>query len=356
MIQSMKNAEEVLEFLLSTISLGTYDRKFLLNVQITNVISVKPITSNQAALFKKIVHNYRRQLYNHEQDALILAELPWSLKVIESMDEFTKANLKLIDDTLILRTPYKTTFIQEFRNMQLLKWNSDERFYSGKYGINTLKNTIMLVKKHFGEIVCCDTLTKIVTDVDQYADCIYWDPTLVNRNNILYVMATTEALDKAMGDLQLSTDLPTLAKLTSYGITIDVNMILDLEKQLGNPEPDINKLMFATSFQINHEKADMSSIKPLLDCINCDYVLITNQYVSSMNTSDDMDTLAKQLDIPTDIRTKNTTSQITDRKFNMPVAIRFGKMFHSSDGHSFAAKTINVVDSSPIKLRPYETV
>jgi len=344
----MKNAEEVLEFLISTVSLSTYDRRFLLNIHMTNIVAQRPITSNQAKLFKRIVNNYHRQLHKQEQDAQALSELPWSLKVIESAEEFTKAHIKIQDGKIVLRTPYKASFITEFRNMNALKWNSLERLYSGNYGLHTLKITITVLKKHFSEIVYSEEITKILDEAEQYSTCKYWAPTLVKRNNRLYVLASNEALDNALGEMQLNTTLPMLAQLVSHGIVIDPELIQELALVTGKNTPAYTQLLFATRLQFNHEKSDLMTLKPLLESVNCDFVILSKLFHSP--TSQTLDDLVKYLDIPASVSNSFTAVHKVDNNYTMPIVIKSGKMGLYGDGMMFAAKTINVVDSSPINL------
>jgi len=348
MMTTMKNAEEVLEFLISTISLSTYDRRFLLNVHTTNILSQKPITSNQAKLFKQIVNNYHRQIHKQEQDASVLASLPWSLKIVQSTDEFTKAHIKIEDGKIILRTPYKSSFITEFRNMNALKWDGSERLYSGTYGLYTLKIVITVLKKHFDDIVYSDEVAAILHEADQYNTCRYWAPTLVKKNNRLYILASNEALDNALGDMQLNTTLPILAQLVAYGITIDHWLIQELTRETGKDTPAHTQLLFATSRQFNHEKSDLMGLKPLLESVDCDLVMLSKLFLSPANES--LDELATYLGIPAKVSTSISTVHKVDKNYTMPIAIRSGKIGIYGAGNMFASKTIIIVDSSPVKL------
>ncbi len=51
-----KTKEQVIYFLISNISLGTYDKRFLSNLESMNVVAKKPLTTNQATLFEKIMY------------------------------------------------------------------------------------------------------------------------------------------------------------------------------------------------------------------------------------------------------------------------------------------------------------
>lgn len=116
--------EQLIYYLLNHISLGTYDRKFLSNLQTMYMVSQKPVTTNQSRLLSRIILQYKRQLLKHEITVDQANALPWTREPIPSLPEFTETHLILVDDELILRSPYKNIFVKDFKKLDIYgKWN-----------------------------------------------------------------------------------------------------------------------------------------------------------------------------------------------------------------------------------------
>ena len=74
---------------LRKINLSHYDFQFMSNMQ-SLTHEKKEITSNQAALFDKLISKYRKQLASHGIINLEeLKELPWQSTVVPSLPKYT---------------------------------------------------------------------------------------------------------------------------------------------------------------------------------------------------------------------------------------------------------------------------
>ena len=353
----MKNAEEVLDFLLSSISLGSYDRRFLSNLQMTNVLSRTPITSNQADLFKKVIRTYTRQIFKYGFVAEELRELPWSLKIIQSSEEYTKVQLKIQNGELILRTPYNSAFIKDYRNNKAtLSWDPNNKYYDGKFGITVLKHTLDVVRKYYKEIVCCNEVTKILNEIDLYADCKYWNPTLIRINTRLYIVACNDALYDAIADIELKTDLPTLARLVGYGIHVDMSLANEVIESMGNDQSARDAVNFAINKDCILEITQLDQLKSRLESIECDHVTVTNRYTGSP-AKEQIEQIINDMGIPNQsAKVFIYSGQHYNREYQMPVSVTVGRAAIGYAASPFITKKIAIVDSTPITLEQHERV
>lgn len=351
-MNSIRNAEEVLELLLTQISLGSYDKRFMYNLQLNNIIPRKPITTNQATLFKKVLLKYHKQFSKQELDVVVLAELPWSTKIIPSASEFTVPSIKIENDIIILRSPYKSQFISDFRALGLMQWSHSDKCYYADFGIRTLSQILDMVNKHYTELTCCEVVTQIVNDMTVFENCKYWNPTLVRANGNLYIAAINEQLHAALQQVELSTDWETIAKLTAFGVAIDSS----LQKDIINDIPDdstVPKLKFAAGISIEHDITQIDDLASLIQSVKCDYVLYLNPYrsIPAYSIEDMLINLGIEYDINTMRSVKETSvSKLLTRKFSMPIIIQVGTQNFAHSVGKFAAKIVALTDATPIKL------
>lgn len=215
--------EQLIYYLLQNISLGTYDRRFLQNIM-DNYVSVnKPLTSNQANLLEtKIITRYHKQLLKLELDSTEMNKLPWDTKPIQSLPQFTEVYLDLIDDTLVLRSPFKKEFITDFKKNEInAKWDMESRFWYMPASTNSLKVVTRDITKHYSKINYCVELTKFFDSLKEYDKCTCWDPTYKYVNGNYMIVATNRHLDEATKYLLLDDQLSTLSKLICHGVQID---------------------------------------------------------------------------------------------------------------------------------------
>jgi len=220
-MHTFKYAEEVVDFLLSNIRMGTYDKRFMANLLITKIIPRNSVTTNQVSLFKKVVQKYHKQLLTLQINSVELSEMPWGLTIVPSSSEFTNASIKIEDGNIILYTPYKESFVKEFRSIRLMTWSHEFKHYVTPFSLNKLKGILEKVKKHYDKINYCDTVQDILKEVEIYASITCWNPTLVKINGNMYIAAINEPLYNATLEVDLYNQQELLI---DYGIMIDENM------------------------------------------------------------------------------------------------------------------------------------
>jgi hypothetical protein len=340
------NAEEVLDLMLSKLSLSRYDQKFFYNLQLQNVLPRKSLTTNQSALFTKVVQKYAGQLSKLGLDAIELSQLPWTLKIIQSSTEFTQASISIHNDEIYLRCPFKQAFLQEFREHKLMIWNRDERFYVTSYGLNKLKHIINCVTKHYGDIKFCETTQGILEEVAKYKEGKCWGPTLCKRNNFLFIAGINESLHNVIKDIDLNTTLPTLALLASYGISFDKDLIKELENHYSADE-----LSIALYRNHKHDFIDLPNLLKILDKIGCDIIQYTSMYIAKGQNEIVYD-IKKLTSIPVEqIHFKNNNNTLEINRYKMPVQISSNSFHFYKSKSNFFSKLIELVNNNPIELK-----
>lgn len=351
---NLKTAEEVLDFCLNQLSLGTYDKRFFTNLFISNVLPRKAITSNQLALFKKVVNKYHKQFSKHNLLAFEMADLPWSIPVMQSQPEYTCAMVEIKDGRLILRSPYKNTFVQEFRAAKLMLWDGTNKHYHCEFGIKTLQKVLGLVEKHYEDRIYSDEILEIFNELTPYQSCTNWEPKLCRINGNLMIASINESLDNALKDVPLNTDLATLALLSSYGVQIDKHLALEIHDEMGGTDEDRHELVFALSVQTQFEVSELPKLKKWLQDIKCDHVLFGTMYTTKHGV-EEYENMIAQFDIPYTIATagsKSTaTKDLVSRKYKMPVLIKFNSFSYRGIGSMFASKVVELINSNPIEIR-----
>jgi hypothetical protein len=188
----------------------------------------------------------------------------------------------------------------------------------------------------------CNIVTDLLNTIKEYKDVKYWQPTLTRINDNLFIVATTEQLDEALGDMVLNTTPITISKLVYHGVHIDESIY------------DINdkRQTFISNRVYEMEVSDMLNIVPWLTEIGCDYVVFTgNKILSEFSKS-----LRYNLEIA-NIKIYPETKWITKSKsketsnYNFPVVIRFRTSNISYDEPIKAGKIVQLVNSQPIDIK-----
>jgi len=355
-ISKPRTAEEVLDFCLNQLSLGTYDKRFFTNLFISNILPRKAITSNQLALFKKVVNKYHKQFSKHNLLAFEMADLPWSLTVIVSQPEFTCAMLEIKDNQLVLRSPYKNTFVQEFRTARLMKWDGVTKQYTSEFGIKTLQQVSQLVEKYYEERKYSDEILKIFEELKPYESASNWEPKLYRINGNLMIASTNESLDEALKDITFNTDLSTISLLASYGVGLSKTLAKEIFEEMGGTDEAQKRLIFALSVQAKCERSEVHKLYDWLRDIKCDHVIFSSMYTTNTGI-DEYEEMIKQFDLPYTITipgkktATNITQDLVDRKYKNPVLIKFNSFSYRGLGSMFASKVVELVNSNPIEIK-----
>ena len=335
MIVKPNTKEQLIDFMLKHISLGTYDKKFLDNLLQLNFRVKNPVTTNQADLLNKITSRYHRQFLKKELNSEELIQLPWTLHPIESSVQFTQAYLSIVDDKdIIIHSPYKKEFVKTLKALEYMQWDKENKLWHTPYAEFRLKTLIRIVTDSYTKINFCPIIIKIVDELLVYEHVKYWDPTLIERNGNYYIVACNKVLYEKIKDIELNEDPATIAKLVRLGIKIDV--VTD---------------KVATEFNTQLEYYDIKYIIESLQRIGADYVILNQMYGVNKSYMLEVANHLKANKIKHVIRTKDQESFKEDlRQYEMPVKLNFG-MIKADDSIKYLGKIIGLTNSVPIEVK-----
>jgi len=331
----LKSIEQLLYFMKGHIHLSRYDEKF-----IDNITTLSTVTTNQVVLFHRLVFKYRRQFTKHELFVEKLIDLPWNITVVESSAQYTDGHVTVTEDMIYFKCPFNRNFIDEFRKIPLnsFVWNKQNRQYESPYSIHSLKNLLTVAVNFFPIIHNCDTTQRMLDEISPYEDVRYWQPTLVKRNDNLYILATNQALEEALGDTVLAEDSETFVKLATHGVTI-------------GPEFHKNdsRLKFMTESVTSIEVSDIDNLILWLTEIECDMVYLSGS-ASSINLSKIKlsSCLQEKSKIPY-VDSRVTTND--SREYKCPVLVKFKKNVEVIYDPIKVSKVIYLVNSNPIDIK-----
>ncbi len=334
----VKTIEQLLYFIKGNVSLSRYDERF-----IDNLMGLKEVTTNQASLFDRIVHKYRRQLAKHNILIETIDNLPWNVKLIDSTPEFTNGHVYIENDTIKFRCPFNRNFINKFRGVDLNNyvWNKTEKYYETKYSVHQLKMLFSVALPFFPNLSTCDTVNELLEPLNKFSNVKHWTPTLVRVNGNLLISASNEYLNDAISHLELNTNPDTLALLSTYGIHVDQSV----SEVFSDP-----RLKFASEFQPVVERKDIKKIIPWLKELGCDMVLMygnpTQMYEGSVLE------LLKKHDIHyQDVQMlRAKIYEDISSKYKFCVSMRTRN--NDSATHSgVVSKSIKIVNSEPIIIK-----
>lgn len=340
---TLTTKEQLIYFLLNNLSLGTYDKKFLSNLQALNLLLKKPLTTNQAALLDKIVMRYGRQLSKLELNPIDLVNLPWDRTPIQSIPEFTEAHLKIEDTNFIFRSPYKKEFLSEFNKIDLQgTWNKEEKFWTVPASTYTLKILSTLIEKHYGKVNYCKNISNMIDEITKLNQHKYWNPTYVYNGNFM-IKGITEPLYDAIKHIRFEPTLDALARISRHGISIDDTVIDEyLEKY------DSDLVEFAKENKYTIEVDDLSIVDKML-LINADLVVFTSVGTHMQNYFTKIkNALKHKIECLFLDRGDECLAPGYDNKLIIKMTSGIWVKEHQP---MTVAKTIHVVNSKPIQIR-----
>ena len=260
----MKNKEQLLYFFLGgKISLSQYDYKFMANLQ-TIIQNNARVTSNQAALFDKLISKYSKQLVKNGFAKEALKLLPWKTMVVESTPEYTGAVVRLVGNELTIRVPFNKSFISQFRQVDNnnYTWDGTEKLYRTDFNTLSLKVAHSTLPKYFQYVKYCDTLRNILDQLYEYKNLV-WNPTVVKHNDKLLLAACNEVLGSIITKDDLEITPRNLFKLKRMGI--------DINKPIYEND---NKLKFAASDVYETDIEDIETTISWMRNLGCENVLL----------------------------------------------------------------------------------
>lgn len=333
--------EQLVYYLSNNISLGTYDKKFINNLITMYVTPNKPVTTNQNDLLEKIVVRYSRQLAKQEISAEEMNKLSWTVAPIQSTPQYTEAHLTIKDDTIELRSPFKSDFVKQFREIPYAKWNREDKAWYVPYCEEILFIVTKMVNQHYNTVNYDDNIKRILNTVETYVDIKYWHPTLIKTNNRFYIAASNQSLNNAIQEIELNDDYHTIARLTRYGIKIDDSII-------SQPHIDIAKMLKVID-RSPHIESNTDELLDYLLTIKADYVYLREwQFVQPIEINKFKEKLESH-GIQYEVIHRNRKILPLDQKYKLPVTI--GNLSFTSPMAHCVAKTIMIVNSNEIEIK-----
>jgi hypothetical protein len=338
----LNNKEQLIYYMVANLRLSRYDIRFLQNLE--KISSVKKrITSNQVELVDKLIEKYERQFVKNQMFIKDLSNLPWKTLVVETTDEYTSAHIGILNDNLILKTPYNKAFITAFRNLSQSSfvWDNVNKYYIADLSTFSLKLAFRITAIFFNEIRFSDNVKKILNQQEYYKDVKYWTPTLVCVNGNYMIACTNKALDESIKHITLNTELITLAELVRYGIQIDESILQTDEER------------FAGSYNPKIELNNICDIVPWLQNIKCDYVSVSGIGLSTnLKFKNDLKQSLEKAGIQYNDAGR-FASHMNLSKYKFPVIVKFKLI---SEDYTNVAKVIDVVNSQPVNLEKNEAM
>jgi len=338
----LKTNEQLIYFMIHNLRLSRHDSRFLENLE-KLINSTCRVTTNQAELVHKLIEKYQRQLIKHELFIETLLELPWKTMVVKTTEEYTSAHIGIVEDNIVLKTPYNKNFIGAFRSSSPngFIWDNVNKYYISDLSTHSLKYAINITKKFF-VVRYSDNVNKLLNQLTTYSNATCWSPTLVCCNGNYMIASTNDALDKAIAHIPLNTELKTLAELTRYGIVVDESLLITDEEY------------FAASYNPQVELESLGDIVPWLSNIGCDYVYVSGSgLTSAVKMKNDFKTNLSNAGI----QYADTIKFIrpNTEKYKFPVSVRF-RLITDFNEPANLAKVINIVNSQPVNLEKNETM
>lgn len=327
--------EQLIHYLLSNVSLGTYDRKFLTNLETGFLGKDRPVTTNQSDLLSKIVARYSRQLAKQEISHTDLISLPWTRQPVESLPEYITAFAQLVDDKIVIRSPYKTSFIKELRSFRNVQWVKERREWLVNYNESNLKKVVTLIADHYELINFCDAIKDMMAIAESYEHIKIWEPTLVSVSGNLLIAGITESMYDAVSDIPLEISPKCFSDLASYGISVSPELMFsEILTFAGNPSPKI-------------ERADILMLIEYLSAIGCENVVCIATVHSI--ASEQFKQLTRGLS-ERNINLVNNGS--ADYRTLKNYVVLFSLAHAMASGiEAHATKLIQIVNSNPIKIQ-----
>lgn len=334
--------EQLIFYLIGNISLGTYDRRFLVNLESMHLIKHRPLTTNQSDLLNKIINRYSRQLAKHEISVNEAIALPWTNPPIKSLPQFTETHLILVDDELILRSPYKSAFIKDFKKLEIqAKWEHDDRFWRIPANTHTLKEVKTCIEKHYDVVNYSDELIELFNKIAPYANGKTWSPTYKYINNNFIIAPVNQHILDAIEDIPFDIELSTLSRLVAAGINIDYTVKLEFKKKFTDDE-----INFASSF---NSKIDLDdpSLGEMILALKPDLVLFSD-YLAGAKLY--LNTVKNYLNAKAVPVTTVSYSKIADvEQYKFSVLVESGTTI-KQQSLPYVSKSIQVVNSKLIIL------
>lgn len=311
-----------------------------INFQITKQ---KFITSNQDKLFSKLLLKYKKQIVKCGYEVEQLDSLIWVAPVTPSKDEYLCARIDLEDDHLIIRCPFNTKFIQNFKNIpdNYFVWDKVNKYYRGNASTTNLKVAYTQLNKYFQDVKVCPEIQTLLVQLEEYNNFKFWQPTLVKLGSNFYIYGISESLYDAIKNLEWSDDPKSILKLSQYGVLIDDSVSQNDEL-----------LNFAGNF---YAKIDIDKIKDLhqwLKVLDYDLIFLGSNIIFNKLITDDIKEILGDIPIsrnPSDLELYSNILYLNYNSYK-----RHSPSFLSlsqENLHKNISKVLTVTNSRPVYVK-----
>lgn len=347
--------EQLVYYLIQHVSLGTYDRRFLTNLQAIQTRDKQPATSNQSALLDKITLRYAKQLRRQEIDANDMIKLPWNVEPIDSIPEYTDAFCEIKDGIIEVRSPYKKEFINDVKKIDFpLTWTKETKVWNAPLCEYTMKHFINCLDKHYQIVRYCPKSIKIIEVLADYESATCWNPTYKKVNGNYMIAGINKSIAVALADIELDLDASTLARLAAAGVEIDDEVKADACEELWNTEYSNSLINFATKQTYTESIDDIPNLISMVNDVKCDFVLVVETL--STNSARHVPILKEHLNRykieHQFVHRKTDPSEIDTRKYEFPIIINaslWGGVAKS--GNFSVSKTVFLGNNKPIEIK-----
>lgn len=338
----LKTREHLVYFMQAgLLRLSKYDLRFVQNLQVL-IHTKNNITTNQVSLFERLVAKYQRQLEKHNINQNIIDSLHWSTKIVSSDPKFTEAYISIDDDIISFRGPFNKKFVDTFRKIPNndFVWVKEKKAYQAPFTTLALKIIVDASHLQYPIVNYCPVTQKLLNNlIEQYEHVKYWSPTLVKCNEQYLIAALNPELADAIKDITLSNDPTCLSTLATYGVLIDIDIIVD--------DP---VLKFASTYMPEVDIKYIDTFVENLKAIECDGVcLVGRMGLLPQQTKSLLISKMKDANIKCDERHELLTyARAFDYK--NPVVITSMNKFISVPFTSFT-KVVRIKNSMPIDIK-----
>jgi len=210
------------EFVKGVIHLSKKDYSFLHNISVL-VKDKKFLTENQTKLFDKLIIKYQKQIKKSGYNTELILNLPWHSQVVESKLEYLQARVSIVNDNIIIKTPFNNQFITAIRKVDLNQfiWDKQNKHYIIPFSTYHFKLATEIVPKYFENFLFCEKTEQLIESTQYYNDAKFWSPTLIKVADNFYVASCNEQVSNAIKDIPLNDSPKTLFLLSQYGVSID---------------------------------------------------------------------------------------------------------------------------------------
>lgn len=337
------SADELLRFMLANLRLASYDSTALTNFWYTRVSKGLPLTTNQDALFRKMVKTYHRQLMHLGINTNKLADLAWTRPPVESSADYQTARINLVGDALTVKTPFHKKFVDAMSVQPHLKWTKTEKQYVGKFSPVALKVVYVLTKTYFDHIEWSPELQTLIQSFSDYDPRIDWVLTARLMGDNIIISGLADRLDTILPSL-LPADIRTASILQNLGITIHGDVIDFVAAN------DTEKTLLSGRI-VSIERTHLAEVLSFLTKTNCDFV--HSEFPEKSNIAKTIRTWAIANSVRSNIKGTGIAlyEPISSAKvYEHPVYLHYTSSKSDNYHTPLFARLIKITDSTPINL------